>query len=310
MRVLTHSQRSPDDVSSQVPSPAVDSLAMPRMGDLVLRYVADRAARAEILPATVISYRECLWLFAEVVGIDRPPAKVTRRHVELFLAGKTARATKRGRLSIIRTFFEWCILNGHVRKNPTAGIQAVRVPRSIPRALKPAQVAAALIAAKDSRERAIILLMAQEMLRAMEVAGLELGDIDFDDRLLIVRHGKGGHQRVLPVSDETLSAIRVYLGEHPARSGFLIRSYLDPAAPLRSRYLAALVSDAMHRAGIDESGHALRHSGASDMLDRGANIRQVQIALGHASLGTTQRYLRWSDGRDLRDAMGGRRYGA
>lgn len=281
---------------------------MPTLGDLVLRYVTERAERGELATTSARSYRENLWLFATVTGLDRRPATVTRRHVELFLARGRTRGTKRQRLSIIKGFFGWCQVNGYVRKNPAANIPSVPVPRSVPRALRAAQVTDAIGAARDPRERVAISLMVQEMLRAQEVAGLELGDIDLDERLLLVRKGKGGHQRVLPISAETAVAVARYLDQWPARSGPLIRSYLDPAAPIQPRYLSALVAKAMHRAGIAETGHALRHTGASDMLERGANIREVQIALGHASLGTTQRYLRWSDGRNLRKAMGGREY--
>src|SRR5213076_222485 len=114
---------------------------------------------------------------------------------------RVAPGTVRNRISITRTFFEWLIDRGHTRANPVAGMKAPRPPRYLPRGLKADQVKAAILEAPDERALLVVLLECQEGLRAKEVAGLQLGDIDFAERVIVIR-GKGGHVCALPVSDE------------------------------------------------------------------------------------------------------------
>ena len=147
----------------------------------------------------------------------------------------------------------------------------------------------------------------QEGLRACEVSRLRLEDVDVRERCVLVR-GKGGHERVLPLSDETWRALTAYLAEWPASTGPLVRSYNEPSRALTAPYIVICVGRWMRHAGVPASGHALRHTAASDMLRAGAHVVDVQAALGHANVATTSRYLPLVvDG--LRQAMGGRRYG-
>jgi site-specific recombinase XerD len=143
-----------------------------------------------------------------------------------------------------------------------------------------------------------------------EVATLQLADLDFIDHTARVV-GKGGHERLLPLSEETWTVLERYLDEQPLTAGPLIRSYRTHGG-LRADTISGLVGEWMSAAGIKHrprdgiSAHALRHSAATDMLRSGAHLRDVQAALGHASLSTTQRYLP-TVVNDLRTAMGGRR---
>ena len=217
-----------------------------------------------------------------------------------------AAATARSRLSQVRAFCRWCVKHHYMTVDPTMDVRGPRPPRHVPRSLRLVQVEASLDAAPDRRARLMMLLMVQEGLRACEVAGLELGDIDPVERLMLVR-GKGGHERVLPISDETFAAMEDYLGEHPATAGPLVRSYNHCARAISPSWVSRLTSIWMHTAGVPDSGHSLRHTAATDMLRAGANIRDVQAVLGHASIATTGRYLGWSM-VDLRKATAGRRY--
>lgn len=284
------------------------------LGGSVLRYVDVRRHAGEIQPSTAVSVRWVLWHFASVVGLDLPPGRLTRRHVDRWVATRTvAPATLRMNLSVIRNFANWLVEQGVLKKNPAAGIRGPKKPREVPRALTRDNVAQVLAHCPDLRARLIVFLMVQEGLRCCEVVRLQLSDVDTVERTLFVV-GKGCHERIVPISEETLTTLGRYLCERPATAGPLIRSYHPGHRGISASYLSGMIGRWFADAGVKisardgRSAHALRHTMASDMLDGGANVREVQIALGHVSLATTQRYLRRQDGKNLRGAMGGRSY--
>jgi integrase/recombinase XerD len=201
------------------------------------------------------------------------------------------------------------MVEGHIRKDPTLGLRQPKLPRQLPRGLHDDQVATVLEGCRDTRERLIVSLMHREGLRAIEVANLELADIDNSERTVIVR-GKGGHERILPVTNGVWAMIETYLAERGTFDGHLIQAYQQSYANngdgITPKYVVRLVGDAFRRAGVQASGHALRHTFATELLKNGANLRDVQTALGHVSISTTQIYLPFSAPRDLRGYMEGR----
>lgn len=280
----------------------------PTLPELVRAYVRERAAAGELCPVTIPSQRRTLLRFADHAGV--PPGQLDAAHVKAFLGGcGIANSTRRQRLSTIRSFGRWLIDGGWLDADPTAGMK-ISQPRPVPRAYSPATVARLLEVCPDTRGRLICLLEVQEGLRACEVTRLEMGDIDFGDRLILIR-GKGGRERILPLSDETWDALDAYLATHPASAGPLIRSYNDPTAGICAAYVVHMMGRWLRAAGVPRGGgHGLRHTMATQLLRAGADVRDVQSALGHATLTSTQVYLPFSDARRLRTVMGGRRYGS
>lgn len=197
---------------------------------------------------------------------------------------------------------------GYAKRNPAQGIKGPRQPRLLPpRALAVEQVRAIFDNCADTRDELVVSLMVQEGLRCMEVAGLQLGDVDAIGRRMRVV-GKGGHERVLWITEETLTLLKAYLhDDHPGTAGPLVRSKRDSHRGISPSQVSRLVHRRMVQAGVPESAHSLRHTAASDMLEHGAHVRTVQAALGHGSLAVTERYLRWLVG-ELREAMDGRSY--
>lgn len=282
---------------------------------LIYDYVSDRTLRGRFRGGTPAKIRSILSTFADHAGRDLPISRVNRRHVERWLNRSTyAPATIRVNLSTIRGFFRWCIANGHISTDPTRLIDAPRAARTVPRGLRPDTVSTLFAHLPDVRAELIVSLMVQEGLRCTEVASLACGDIDFTERVMLVQ-GKGGHHRVLPISDETWAVLTRYASTYPMVSGPLIRSHRmgDEYAGISPTFVSILVRRWMVEAGVKSrphdgiSAHALRHTAATDMLRAGAHVRDVQAALGHQSLATTQRYMPWVVG-DLRQAMGGREY--
>lgn len=289
--------------------PLWDDETMPTLGGSVLRYVEMRRQAGEFAPTTAKGVRWILWRFGEIAGLERSPRTLTRRQVEKWIGSRSsvAPATLRLELSVVRTYCQWLVDRGDLRRDPTMRIKGPPKPRDVPRALAGGDVARLLAKCPDMRARLIVSLMVQEGLRCMEVSALQVSDVDLvDDTLLVV--GKGGHERLLPLSTETHIHLSRYLHELPATAGALIRSYQYQQRGISPNHISVLVTRWMGDAHIKASAHALRHTMASDMLERCGNVRDVQMALGHVSLGTTQRYLRRSEGKRLREAMGGRRY--
>lgn len=285
---------------------------MASLRHLAFGYLNERQQRHELAAVTVKTARWVLLDFT--AATPDAPERLSRRHVERWLADQRCGAnTLYNRFSIVRTFCRWLVACRHIRRDVTIGITGPRRARSLPRSLHPTEVGAVLAKCPDRRARLVVSLMVFEGLRRVEVARLHIGDVDLDERIMLVR-GKGDAERFLPLTDATYRALSAYLDDFPATSGPLVRSYQFPNRPLTADHIGRLVTEWMVEAGVKrrardgKSAHAFRHTCASDVLDRGANIRQVQLMLGHASLETTQIYLRRADAAALREVMNGRTY--
>lgn len=286
------------------------------LGQLLAEYMTGRRLRAELAPRSAAVTYSRLRPLIDLHG-DFPAASLDRRTCLRFQEriGRHAPATRRHAMSGLHGFCAWLVLEGHLETDPSAGLARVKEPRTVPRALSAEDVVKVLLAAPDARMRAMVWLMVECGLRCVEVAGLELGDWDRHAGTLQVT-GKGGHERVLPISGPAADALGAYVG--PRRgAGPLFRSvargrhYVVQA--LTSERVSELVAELMVYAGVHvrgdrKSAHSLRHTAASDVLDACHDVRLVQNMLGHASLATTQRYLRIADLGQLREAMSGRDY--
>lgn len=281
----------------------------PTLTDLAALYIDEQHRRGTFGTSTLPGVRWHLRSFCRFAG-PVGPAAVTPAMVDAWLSSeRLAKSTLRHRLSWFRGWCRWLVRHGHLAADPTRDLTTPRQPRPTPRTLQAVEVGRLVDhVAADARMLLMVLLMAQEGLRACEVARAELGDIDFTERTLVVR-GKGGEQRLLPLSAQTWSALVAYV-DRRSSTGPLIRSRIRPSEGLSSQYVSLVVCQAMVAAGVPGTGHALRHSMAAHVLRDGrGDVRDIQVALGHASLATTSVYLPHSDVRRLREVLGGRWYG-
>ena len=233
------------------------------------------------------------------------PYEARREDVFDYLAGRTlagysARSNAR-LLSCLRQFYRGALRDGRAAHDPTALVELPKLPKPLPKALGEREVEA-LIAAPDPesspaelRDRAMIELLYATGLRVTELVTLSLDQVN--PRQGVVRvTGKGGKDRLVPLGDEAQSWLARYLAEaRPA----LVRKPAPAALFVTARggitrqsFWQALKRYAV-RAGIDPariSPHVLRHSFATHLLNHGADLRVVQMLLGHSSLSTTQIY--------------------
>ena len=225
---------------------------------------------------------------------------------ELYRRGDAGASTAR-RLAAIRSFGRYLCRTGQLEQDPGAPLQAPRVERKMPAHLDVAAMEE-LLAAPDAatplgrRDRAILELFYATGLRLSELVSLDLEQVNLSNRLLRVR-GKGGKERLAPFNRTAADAIRRYL---PDRSLLLASPRAaSPEAPARDalflnyrggRLSARSVDRLVRRyvvrssAKIGISPHALRHSFATHLLERGADLRSIQELLGHSRISTTQRY--------------------
>lgn len=302
-----------------------DDMRGPSISDTADRYLAGRLGRGEITAGSAAKVAGSVRCLVRVVG-DKPLRKLGKTDVEAWMASISDRAASTRALywSHLNVFFEWCVDEELTVRNPFRKVKPPKSPRRPPRDLSGEQVAKLLVAAtRDDgvRGRLIVLLMVQQGLRCAGVSRLRCEDVDLEGRWMRVVE-KGGHERALWITDETLETLTAYLAEHPCDGGPLVRAWQPHVVPHRAAFDRGLepgtvsrwVTKWMYWSGIKKNArdgvtpHALRHTCATDMLEAGADIMQVSATLGHASVATTMIYAHVRP-KALVGAMGGRRYG-
>jgi integrase/recombinase XerD len=211
----------------------------------------------------------------------------------------------------VRSFHRFCVAEGHLAADPSEDVTAPRVPQGIPKALTEAEVEALLAAvtgddATARRDRAILETLYATGLRISELVGLDLGAVDLEEGFLRA-FGKGAKERIVPIGQTASAAIDAWL---PPRAALLARVRRDRSDPdalflnprggrLTRQGCWKIVAGYGLRAGLGGrlSPHVLRHSCATHMVDRGADLRVVQELLGHASVSTTQIYTKVTQSR-------------
>jgi len=201
-------------------------------------------------------------------------------------------------LSAMRSFYNFLLKKGRAESNPAQHVQAPKQSRKLPKTLDVDQVAGMLEAGTSSvleiRDLAMFELFYSSGLRLGELAALDRTDIDLADQSLVVRSGKGGKTRVLPVGGKAVSAIENWLQER-SKMGANIEDALfvsTRGSRLGRRSIELRLAQWCKKKGIDEHvhPHMLRHSFASHLLESSQDLRAVQELLGHSNISTTQIY--------------------
>ena len=227
-------------------------------------------------------------------------AEFVRQHV-----AKLKPATCNFAVTAVRSFVRFLVSRGAVRAGLEGAMPRMRQYRhaGLPRGLEPQEVERMFSACRPKsrsalRDRAVLLLLARLGLRAGEVAALELDHLRWSEGALLVAGGKSGRDRLLPLSDEVGRALEEYLRKSrpPSESRRVFLGTVAPYLPLaHGGAVCTIVLRHLRRAGMpsDRRGaHLLRHSAATQMVRRGASLKQVADVLGHARLETTAIYAK------------------
>lgn len=285
-----------------------ETAQLTEMQRLALAYVRGRVARREIAANTGARARSILLGFARSYG-RRPVRLLGRSHVERWLEDRQdlSPASLRNEFQAVRQFTRWLLAERHIRTDPLATMRAPRVPRSVPRAMPDSDVHRLLDVLPDSRARCVIGLMLLAGLRRGEVITVQVGDFDPGAGTLTVT-GKGGHTRIVPVTDQLARTIDAYLLDRGRHAGPLILRE-DGTAGISNSRVGQMVRGYMEAAGVKQrpgdgrAAHSLRHTLATRVADVEPDLRVVQNLLGHRSLTSTQIYLRHAELGRVRDAM-------
>jgi integrase/recombinase XerC len=260
---------------------------------------------------TVKSYREDLTQALEFFRTrlaGRPAAteqlttRLLRAHQVWLHEQGYAKATIARRLAAVRSWCRFLCRQGVLNSNPADGLRGPRQDRKLPHFLTQEGIAALLaVPVPDTplglRDRAILETLYSAGLRVSEMTGLDLGDLDLESGLATVR-GKGKRERLALLGPQALEALKSWLAVRSTPRGPRGKKAPEPVflnkngTRLTNRSVGRLLEKYLALAGLDPrtSPHSLRHSFATHLLDRGADIRSVQELLGHRSLANTQIY--------------------
>ena len=279
-----------------------DSIATP---DALIDTFADAVWLEDGLAAnTLAAYRRDLcglstWLASRGATLSSAQEADLARYFADKHATSLASTANR-RLAVLRRFYRWAMRDGRVEMDPTLRLKGARKPPRFPKSLSEEQVEA-LLRAPDTdttlglRDRAMLELLYATGLRVSELVGLTLSQLSLAEGLVRV-FGKGGKERIVPLGEEARNWIERYLKD--ARGVILGRRVADAlfvtqrAHSMSRQMFWILIKRYSARAAIDAplSPHGLRHAFATHLLNHGADLRVVQLLLGHADISTTQIY--------------------
>ena len=261
---------------------------------------------------TLAAYRRDLSLFADWLAAEErgaPRALDAARESDLLAyaaarhAGSKATSANR-RLTVFKRYFRWALRERLLEADPTLKLAAARQPLRVPKTLSEAQVEALLDAPDVEtplglRDRAMLELMYASGLRVSELVGLQTVHLSLADGALRVT-GKGSKERLVPFGDEAHDWLRRYmaearaalLGGRSASALFVSARSAAPTGAMTRQMFWQIVKKYARLAGIDAplSPHTLRHAFATHLLNHGADLRAVQLLLGHTDISTTQIY--------------------
>lgn len=267
-------------------------------------------------PNTTSAYRNDLTQFKDYLA-ERKPSSFGWKGIKkdeivgyiLHLKEREyASSTVARKVAAVKSFFHFLLSEGLVPDDPTASLDTPRVQKYLPRALSRDDVDRLLEApgtsdsAKASRDRALMELLYASGMRASEIVALNLEDVDLAQGTVRCL-GKGEKERVLPIHQRAVLALREYLETGRSRR---VRYSVEPALFLNNRGqrltrqgLWLIIKAYVDQAGLSATvtPHTLRHSFASHLLSGGADLRNVQELLGHANISTTQVYTHVADDR-------------
>lgn len=271
-----------------------------KISDIALAKVPTFASRVALFQSrlqitrhaagTITDYSHAL--YKAVAHIGKIPEEFTREDTDGYLKALLDRQPQPG-VSQFKHFIYGLKSYLHCLGFPEPIVLAlpkIRREKKLPRVMSVESVKR-LLRACDLYSKALFSLLYDLGLRSFETCNIRWRDIDFDRRMVHIKKGKGGKDRVVPISGGTLQVLRVYRKNYPGTG--LVFTQFDSDRPIDNRFIRIRLKEALEKAGLDTTFtvHSLRHTHATHLLERGEDIQTVQQRLGHSSVQTTMVYL-------------------
>ena len=282
--------------------------------NLVSLFLESLLAEKDLAINTIISYKADLNSFEKhLLKHQTNILNCSNSHIQSFLSNEKAlgrsRKTRARRLSCIRQYFKFVHEEGHRQDNPANLISIPKQSKKLPKYLSPGEVKSLLAAARNygknevekSKNTALIELLYATGMRVTELVSLSKMSVSGNPGMILVK-GKGGYERMVPLSDSARKAIICWLQESKKNLKFKDSKFLFPS---RSKYghlnrevFFVTLKKIADLAKIDRkriSPHVIRHSFATHLLSNGADLRVIQVLLGHSDISTTEIYTHVAD---------------
>ena len=263
---------------------------------------------------TIVSYKRDIqdfYNYLEKTSTNNMNTAAIRSYLAHLAKNNKGPRTQARRLSALKNFCRFAIEKGYTQEDPTVGVDMPKLPKSLPKALSLKDMQRLLsyntenMTKEAIRSRAIIELLYATGIRVSELINLKRSDLNCDEEATMRILGKGDKERLMPLSERTLKTLEIYIKNHDKSKSDGSKTWLFPSRqgrPLTRQRVYQIVKEAGQAVGLELSPHHLRHTFATHLLENKADLRSVQMMLGHTDLTTTQIYTKVVKDR-LRDVL-------
>jgi len=267
------------------------------MSRFVEKFISYLEIEKNYSPHTLLNYKLDLEEFVRTIpniAIEKVDYFNLRKYLAQLRTKQLRPRTLARKISSLRSFFRFLQREGYIKENPAVLLTTPKLDKKLPHFLSEKEMAMLIEAPgfekiADKRNRAILETLYSAGLRVSELVGLNIDDVDFISNIAKVR-GKGRKERLVPIGDAALKAIKSYLSDRKEKTSalFLNRS----GKRISDRSIRNIINKYIATTSLqmNVSPHMFRHSFATHLLNRGADLRSVQELLGHVNLSTTQIY--------------------
>jgi site-specific recombinase XerD len=249
----------------------------------------------ELASHTCSAYMRDLKEFGEFSRVNSEE-KIDRSHVRGFLSFLSEKMnqpiTRRRKLTSVRMFFRFLEDEKYIKDNPTKGLPSPRVEDKEPSFLTEGEIKKLMMTVEKSgseRDMAIIRILVETGIRLNELAKLNVSDLDTDNKTIKVKR-KGNKEQTIPINIKLNVLLRSFIKERQPIEPLIVSSFKKR---MSNRRLGMLVKGYLQMSGISRnvSCHSIRHSFCTRMLEKGADLKTIQILAGHSTISTTEKYL-------------------
>lgn len=273
---------------------------------MVKNYIAALAVK-NCSKTTLQDYTRGLVQFFDAVR--KPYTPVTTNDIRLYLFSMGQKmnwcpATADHKRTIINSFFSWCVDEEILNRNPARSIPVIKVPKKKLKPLKQIELEHLRDACETPREKALVDLLFASGIRVSECAALTLDDINWNERSVLVRHGKGDKERITYFNPEAEVSLKNYLAVRVGGDQHLFCKTRAPYTGITKEAIEAEIRKIRERVenlSVTPTPHTFRRTMATTASERGMSVEEVQFLLGHASIQTTMQYVTTSDTRVKND---------